>query len=51
MAQQKLIIREQIPLEIILYAIYFYLSGLSLKQTSRTLTSLNINRNHEAIRL
>jgi len=49
MTQQNFIIRERTPLEIILHAIYLYLN--SLRQTSRTLTSLNINRSHEAIRL
>ena len=42
--------REQTPIEIVLYAIYLYLSALSLRQTSRTLKSIGIKRSHEAIR-
>ena len=32
------------------YTIYLYLSGLSLRQTARTLQALNITRSHEAVR-
>jgi len=42
--------RERTPIEIVLYAIYLYLSALSLRQTSRTLKSIGIKRSHEAIR-
>ena len=46
-----ILLRERTPLEIVLYAIYLYLSGLSLRQTARTLASIGIARSHEAVRL
>ena len=48
---EKLVVRERTPLEIILYAIYLYLSGLSLRQTARVLASIGVERSHEAVRL
>jgi len=44
-------LRERTPIEVVLYAIYLYLSGLSLRQTARTLASAGVARSHEAIRL
>jgi len=38
------------PIEIVLYAIYLYLSGLSLRQTARTLASIGVKRSREAVR-
>ena len=43
-------IRERTPIEIVFYAIYLYLSGLSLRQTSRALQALGLSRSHEAVR-
>lgn len=43
-------LRERTPIEIVLYAIYLYLSGLSLRQTARTLVSIGVKRSREAVR-
>jgi len=43
-------LREQTPIEMVFYAIYLYLSGLSLRQTSRALQTLGFARSHEAVR-
>jgi len=45
------VIRERTPLEVILYAIYLYLSGLSLRQTARVLASIGVERSYEVVRL
>ena len=49
MPREAFVLREQTPLEITLYAIYLYLSGLSLRQTARTLRALGVSRSHEAV--
>ena len=46
----RLVIRERTPIELMLYAIYLYLSGLSLRQTARTLASIGVKRSREAVR-
>ena len=51
MSQEAFILRERTPIEIVFYAIYLYLSGLSLRQTSRALQALGVARSHEAVRL
>ena len=43
-------IRERTPIEMVFYAIYLYLSGLSLRQTARALEALGVARSHEAVR-
>ena len=43
-------IRERTPIEIVFYAIYLYLLGLSLRRTSRALEALGFARSHEAVR-
>ena len=43
-------LRERTPIEIVFYAIYLYLLGLSLRQTSRALQALGFARSHEAVR-
>ena len=43
-------LRERTPIEIVFYATYLYLSGLSLGQTSRALQALGSVRSHEAVR-
>jgi len=50
MVHKAFIIREQNPIEIMLYAIYLYLLGLSLRSVSKALLMLKVRRNHEAIR-
>ena len=50
MPREAFVLRERTPLEITLYAIYLYLSGLSLRQTARTLRAIGISRSHEAVR-
>ena len=50
MCIKAITLRERTPHEIVLFAIYLYLSGLSLRQTARTLKALGINRSHEAVR-
>ena len=50
MSQEAFILREQTPIEIAFYAIYLYLSGLSLRQTSRALQALGSARSHEVVR-
>jgi len=42
--------RERTLIEIVLYAIYLYLSALSLRQIARALKSIGMKRSHEAIR-
>ena len=43
-------LRERTPLEVVLYAIYLYLSGLSLRQVARALEAAGVSRSHEAVR-
>lgn len=50
MCREAFVLRERTPPEIQLYSIYLYLSGLSLRQTARTLEALGISRSHEAVR-
>ena len=50
MQTEAFVLRERTPLEVTLYAIYLYLSGLSLRQTARTLRAIGISRSHEAVR-
>ena len=42
-------LRERTPVEVVLYAIYLYLSGLSLRQTARTLTSIGVKRSRKQL--
>ena len=50
MVHKAFIIRERTPIEIMLYAIYLYLLGLSLRSVSKALLMLKVRRSHEAIR-
>ena len=50
MGQKAFMLRERTPIEMVFYAIYLYLLGLSLRQTSRTLQALGVARSHEAVR-
>jgi len=50
MEQEAFMLRERTPIEIVFYAIYLYLSDLSLRQTSRALQALGFARSHEAVR-
>ena len=50
MVHKAFIIRERTPIEIMLYAIYLYLLGLSLRNVSKALLMLKVRRSHEAIR-
>ena len=50
MRQKAFMLRERTPIEMVFYAIYLYLSGLSLRQTSRALQALGFARSHEAVR-
>jgi len=50
MVYKAFIIRERTPIEIMLYAIYLYLLGLSLRNVSKALLMLKVRRSHEAIR-
>ena len=50
MVRKAFIIRERTPIEIMLYAIYLYLLGLSLRSVSKALLMLKVRRSHEAIR-
>jgi len=42
-------LRERTPIEIVFYAIYLYLLGSSLRQTSRALQALGVARSYEAV--
>jgi len=44
------IIRERTPIEIMLYAIYLYLLGLSLRSVVKAIIVLEVRRSHEAVR-
>ena len=50
MVHKAFIIRERTPIEIMLYAIYLYLLGLSLRSVSKALLILKVRRSHEKIR-
>jgi len=42
-------LRERIPIGVVLYAIYLHFSGLSLRQTARILTSTGVARSSKAL--
>ena len=50
MEQEAFMLRERTPIEIVFYAIYLYLSDLSLRRTARALQALGVTRSHEAVR-
>ena len=50
MPREAFVLRERTPIEVTLYAIYLYLSGLSLRQTARTLRAIGISRSHKTVR-
>ncbi len=50
MKPKALLQRARTPIELVIYAIYLYLSGLSLRQTARALASIGFARSHEAVR-
>jgi len=50
MNPKTLLQRARTPIKLVIYAIYLYLSGLSLRQTARALASIGFARSHEAVR-
>ena len=50
MNPKTLLQRARTPIKLVIYAIYLYLSGLSLRQVERTLKTAGIDRSREAVR-